>query len=151
MNITSNVVNTIDDTKQTCYFTLTNDSSEDFLYHCNMPVLSGNDLQDHLDLNVEDYYLDILLKQYPGAIYTTSSGNTDLEKMEQWIEDGHTNVETEEIIDLVPFVSTHTGSNRQSEYLDRAKISTETEEALSNATTVSGLRDILMDIFLGSS
>ena len=91
MNIVSNSIRIINDEKQVVFFTLTNNNAVDYLWHTNTPTASGSLLQDYLDVNLDMYYLYILKKQYPDANYSTFTGDSDLEKMEDWITQGNTN------------------------------------------------------------
>jgi len=103
MNIQANGIRNIDNERQVVFFTLTDDTPEVYLWHSNTPVLEGQNLQNYLDDKLNDYLLLIRKREYPGAIYQDSVGDTDLEKFTQWIADGHTNPSG--VIDKVPFTA----------------------------------------------
>lgn len=157
MNIVANSIQIIDDEKQTTFFTLTNDSAENFRYHALTPILSGAGLQAHLDENIDLYYCYILLKKWPGADPRRMAGGTELERMEAWIADGHRRVTgyddgvaLYEVIEEVPFKHTHSGTQSAPEYVDRGKISDATRDELANASTIAALRAVMSKILLGA-
>lgn len=148
MNIISDTKRTIDENKQVVFFSL-NDDVTTYKWHANTSILSGQNLQDYLDSKLNEYLLLIRKREYPGAIYQDSAGNTDLEKFEQWITDGYTNP-PDIVIDKVTFTDTHLGTTRVSEVLDRGKISDASLAAIDAATTVSGLAVAIKTILAGT-
>jgi len=94
--VTVNAVKDIDGTKQWVLITLTVDGDECRYttvqpWNTSGPVLSGQDLEDFCNDREDWFAVNILKSMYPGARYQDSAGDTDLEKFEQWITDGHTN------------------------------------------------------------
>jgi hypothetical protein len=158
MIISANSTKRIDETKQIAYFTIIDDSDDEYRFHAVTPILSGADLQSHLVSNIDTYYYNILLKKWPNSDPNRMSGSTPLEKMEAWIDDGHKRLEgydDEEnpiyaVIIEEPFEHTHSGNQSAPEYIDRGLISSTTRDALANAATVEELRTVLSTILLGN-
>ena len=55
------------------------------------PTLEGATLQAYCDAREGEYKLAVLKAMYPDAYFEESAGDTDLEKFESWVHDGHTN------------------------------------------------------------
>jgi hypothetical protein len=75
----------IDNDKQWVFVTLTVDGDECQFTHVASTDLTGQDLQDFVDVREDAYTLDILKDMYPDAPASTKGNRTDFE---QWILDG---------------------------------------------------------------
>ncbi len=116
---------------QTVYFTLTDDSLNDYLWHTDIP--QGLDVQACLEANIEKYLLGIRRKEYPGAIYEISEYQTELEAIEAWITAGHTNPDLT-IIDKVDFVGTHPNIYQESDQTERDNLLNDAKNFAENWT-----------------
>lgn len=105
------------DNDQTVYFTLTDDNDNAYEWHGDIP--KDVDIQKYLEANIKKFLLLIRKREYLDARFEVKEDETELEAMELWITNGHTNpeiisdneektiLEKEEVIEKVPFVSTH--------------------------------------------
>jgi hypothetical protein len=75
----------IDNNKQWVFVTLTVDGDDCQFTHVAPANLSGQDLQDFVDVKEDSYKFDILRDMYPDA---PKSVKNDLADLEQWILDG---------------------------------------------------------------
>ncbi len=145
------IKSTLDPSKQVIYFDLVYDGDiTTYGWHANTPILTGQDLTDYLNNNIDNYYKDILIKKYPGAIVLHIEGNTPLEDMQEWVTNGHKNItivdeeEVETIIDEVPFVNTY-----PLRVIEANKVSSGTLDLFDNASTIEELKTILRLILIG--
>jgi hypothetical protein len=60
-------------------------------YVGNSPILSGQALQDFVDVTEDFWTLLILKKMWPTARYPVAQGQSDLDATQAWITAGHTN------------------------------------------------------------
>ena len=137
--VTVNAVKDIDGDKQWVFITLTVDSDTCRYtsvqpWNTSGPVLEGEDLEAFCNGREDIYKVEIMKGLYPGARYTTTEGQSELEAFEAWAIN-HTNTaycsiaehdteETcleaggkwtpEEVITKVPFTNSHdyTGDQR---------------------------------------
>jgi hypothetical protein len=119
---------------QFVFITITADG-DTCLHTVSTPVLVGQALNDYCNARDAEYQVEILRSMYPGARYTATEGQSELEAFEAW-KVNHTNTaycsiaehdteETcvanggtwtpEEVIAKVPFTNSHnyTGDQRQ--------------------------------------
>lgn len=124
------------------YFTLTDDQGQEYQWHCRKGA----------EQDPEKILLLIRKLEYPVAKYEIQEGETELQAIERWIAEGHTNQPEAKdgepvVIEKIPWISTHPTPTR---VIDGKKISGETLIELSNATTIEALRAALQKILIGS-
>lgn len=133
---------------QTAYFTLECDSNV-YRDQVNTTIMDNVSVASLIEDNKEDLYAAILIKKYPNCRIYSANGETLLERVQNWINDGHTNKITGKVIDEIPFEDTHRGSDIPPEVVDRSKIVGSTRILLETASTLEELKQALTEILLG--
>ena len=129
------------------FFTLTDDSKQEYLWHTR----KGN----FNNLDADHVLLLIRKREWPEATkdrdYVVDEGQTELEAIEEWITSSAMLRDDEgefaEKAEKVAFKGTHPEPSR---IIDGEKISDATLKELENATTISALKAVFKKIIQGS-
>ncbi len=167
--IVINDIRPIDDKIQLVLFTLSYKDVE-YKWLANTPVLTRDDLQAWLDAGENTYRVQTLKQLYPqskehGYSHYLDNTNTELEAVEEWIEDGcmlrdsKTGAFTGNV-EKVPWKGAHPV---KTDLLDREKFSSETKQQHTDAlklptdtdteriTSLKARVQVLNDIVFGRS
>lgn len=91
MQIYATDIRPIDVTRQVTSFILTDDAGVARSWHANTPILSGAELQAHLDSQVDEYWCGLMRKEYREADLVQQPGETLRQAWERWIAAGCVN------------------------------------------------------------